>query len=37
MIRRELENAGADWVVQDCSDITASGDAAHGLQVNLAL
>ncbi len=37
MIRRELENAGADWVVQDCSGITASGDAAHGLQVNLAL
>jgi sugar-phosphatase len=37
MIRRELENAGADWVVQDCSDITTSGDAAHGLQVNLAL
>jgi mannitol-1-/sugar-/sorbitol-6-phosphatase len=37
MIRRELENAGADWVVQDCSDITTFGDAAHGLQVNLAL
>jgi mannitol-1-/sugar-/sorbitol-6-phosphatase len=37
MIRRELEDAGADWVVQNCSDITASSDGAHGLQLNLAL
>jgi mannitol-1-/sugar-/sorbitol-6-phosphatase len=37
MIRRDLEDAAADWVVQDCSDITVSSDGAHGLQVNLAL
>lgn len=37
MIRRDLEDAGADWVVQDCSGVTASSDGAHGLQVNLAL
>lgn len=37
MIRRELEDAGADWVVQDCSDITGRSDGAHGLQLNLAL
>jgi hypothetical protein len=37
MIRRNLEDAGADWVVRDCSDITACSDGAHGLQVTLAL
>ncbi len=37
MTCRDLEDAGADWVVQNCSDVTASGDGAHGLQVNLAL
>ena len=34
MIRRDLEDAGADWIVQNCSDITASSD---GAQLNLAL
>ncbi len=37
MIRRELEDAGADWVVQNCSDITAFIDGMQGLQLNLAL
>lgn len=37
MTCRDLEDAGADWVVQNCSNVTASGDGAHGLQVNLAL
>jgi mannitol-1-/sugar-/sorbitol-6-phosphatase len=37
MIRRDLEDAGADWIVRDCSDITASGDPAHGLRLKLAL
>jgi sugar-phosphatase len=37
MIRRELEEAGADWIVQDCSDITAVSDAAQGLRLNLEL
>jgi sugar-phosphatase len=37
MIRRDLEDAAADWIVQDCSDITASSDGGHGLQLNLAL
>lgn len=37
MIHRDLEDAGADWVVQDCSHITASSDRGHGLQLNLAL
>ena len=26
MIRRDLEEAGADWIVQNCADITASSD-----------
>jgi sugar-phosphatase len=37
MIRRDLEDAGADWVVQDCSDVTASSDGVHGLRLDLAL
>jgi len=37
MIRRDVEDAGADWVVQDCSEVTASSDGAHGLRLNLAL
>src|SRR5271169_6732302 len=36
MLRRDLEDAGADWIVQNCSDITASSDREHGLQLNLA-
>jgi len=34
MIRRSLEDAGADWIVQNCEDITASSDA-DGLQLGL--
>ena len=37
MIRRDLEEASADWIVRDCSDITASSDGAHGLRLTLAL
>jgi mannitol-1-/sugar-/sorbitol-6-phosphatase len=37
MNRRHLEDAGADWIVQNCADITASRDRRHGLQLNLAL
>jgi len=36
MIRRDLEDAGADWIVQNCADIAASN---HGdsLQLSLSL
>jgi mannitol-1-/sugar-/sorbitol-6-phosphatase len=34
MIRRDLENAGADWIVQSCADITALSDG-DGLQLGL--
>ncbi len=37
MIRRDLEDAGADWIVRNCDDITARCDREHGLQVNLAV
>jgi len=37
MIRRDLEAAGADWIVHDCADITASRDREHGLLLQLAL
>jgi beta-phosphoglucomutase-like phosphatase (HAD superfamily) len=37
MIRPYLEDAGADWIVQNCSGITASSDAVDGLLLNLAL
>jgi beta-phosphoglucomutase-like phosphatase (HAD superfamily) len=41
MIRRDLEEAGADWIVQDCAEIAVSGidtDDAHGaLHLNLKL
>ena len=37
MIRRSLEDAGADWIVQNCADITASCDDDHGLQLSLTL
>jgi sugar-phosphatase len=30
MSRRDLEGSGADWVVQNCADITASRDAVTG-------
>lgn len=35
MIRRDLEDAGADWIVQNCADITASSDGDG--QLNLLL
>ncbi|MGD0470395.1 MAG: HAD family hydrolase [Terriglobales bacterium] len=34
MIRRDLEDAGADWIVQSCADITALSDGG-GLQLGL--
>ena len=34
MIRRDLEEAGADWIVQNCTDITASSDD-DGLELGL--
>jgi sugar-phosphatase len=37
MTRRDLEEAGADWIVQNCSDITASCDDEHGLLLNLSI
>ncbi|MFZ0796979.1 MAG: HAD family hydrolase [Terriglobales bacterium] len=37
MVRRDLEEAGADWIVQNCADIRASCDDEHGLHLNLAL
>jgi len=33
-IRHDLEEAGADWIVQNCADITASSDD-DGLQLGL--
>jgi mannitol-1-/sugar-/sorbitol-6-phosphatase len=36
MICRDLEDGGADWIVRNCSDITASG-ARDGLQLSLSL
>lgn len=42
MIRRDLDDAGADWIVQNCADIAAShavlnDDDDTGLQLSLAL
>jgi sugar-phosphatase len=44
MIRRDLEEAGADWIVQNCADIAASAASASsndndndGLQLSLPL
>src|SRR5450755_1954135 len=36
MDRRDLEEAGADWIVQNCADIASSSDGS-GLQLNLSL
>jgi mannitol-1-/sugar-/sorbitol-6-phosphatase len=36
MTRPNLEEAGADWLVQNCANITASSDG-HGLQLSLSL
>ena len=37
MQRSNLETAGADWIVENCSNITKSGDGEHGLHLQLAL
>ena len=38
MIRRELEVAGADWIVRNCADIAASRDDRDGkISLSLAL
>ncbi len=36
MIRRDLEDAGADWIVQNCADIAACHDD-DGLRLSLSL
>jgi sugar-phosphatase len=36
MIRRDLEEAGADWIVQNCADIAACNDD-DGLQLSLSM
>ena len=36
MIRRDLEDAGADWIVRNCADIAACNDDG-GLQLSLSL
>jgi len=36
MIRRDLEDAGADWIVQNCADVAASSDSS-GLRLSLSL
>ena len=35
MSRNDLQNAGADWILQDCSNITASNDS-EGLRLSLS-
>jgi len=37
MIRRDVEEAGADWIVQNCADIRASCVDEHGLHLSLSL
>jgi sugar-phosphatase len=37
MSRRELEDAGADWILHNCAEITAAHDQDHGLQLELEL
>ena len=36
MTRRDLEDAGADWIVQNCADVAASNHG-DGLQLSLSL
>lgn len=37
MVRRDLEDAGADWIVRDCSDISAIvGEGAGGIELAIA-
>jgi len=39
MIRRDLESAGADWIVQNCTEIAVPNGASNddGLQLRLSL
>ena len=37
MSRRDLEDAGADWILHNCAEITAAHDQDHGLQLELGL
>jgi sugar-phosphatase len=37
MSRRDLEDAGADWILHNCAEITAAHDQDHGLQLKLGL
>jgi sugar-phosphatase len=36
MVRRDLEEAGADWIVHNCADIRASRDDERGLQLSVS-
>lgn len=37
MVRRDLEEAGADWIVRNCADIGVSWDRELGVQLGLQL
>jgi mannitol-1-/sugar-/sorbitol-6-phosphatase len=37
MARQDLEDAGTDWIVENCKQITAAVDAEQGLHISLPL
>jgi sugar-phosphatase len=37
MVRHDLEEAGADWIVRNCADIGVSCDNELGVQLSLSL
>jgi sugar-phosphatase len=37
MSRRDLEDAGADWILHNCAEITASSDEDHSLRLKLGI
>lgn len=37
MSRRDLEDAGADWILHNCAEITASCDQDHSLRLKLGI
>ncbi|HEY4841109.1 MAG TPA: HAD family hydrolase [Terriglobales bacterium] len=37
MSRRDLEDAGADWILHNCAEITASCDQDHSLRLKLGM
>jgi sugar-phosphatase len=37
MSRRDLEDAGADWILHNCAEITASRDQDHSLRLKLEI